>query len=92
MNIVLTISIFTPRSDEMTYIKVLAIESHFSENDILIDFDKIQAIDDRYIVFADGEAQLSFPIKEGYKLKQIKSIASDEYDVVFTYFKYLKEV
>jgi hypothetical protein len=91
MNIVLTISIFTPRSDEMTYIKVLAIESHFSENDILIDFDKIQAIDDRYIVFADGEAQLSFPIKEGYKLKQIKSIASDEYDVIFTYFKYLKE-
>jgi hypothetical protein len=76
----------------MTYIKVLAIESHFSENDILIDFDKIQAIDDRYIVFADGEAQLSFPIKEGYELKQIKSIASDEYDVVFTYFKYLKEV
>ena len=75
----------------MTYIKVLAIESHFSENDILIDFDKIQAIDDRYIVFADGEAQLSFPIKEGYKLKQIKSIASDEYEVIFTYFKYLKE-
>jgi hypothetical protein len=75
----------------MRYIKVLAIESHFSENDILIDFDKIQAIDARYIVFADGEAQLSFPIKEGYKLKQIKSIASDEYDVVFTYFKYLKE-
>ena len=75
----------------MKFIKVLAIESHFSENDILIDFDKIQAIDDRYIVFADGEAQLSFPIKEGYKLKQIKSIASDEYDIVFTYFKYLKE-
>ena len=75
----------------MKFIKVLAIESHFSENDIQIDFDKIQAIDDRYIVFADGEAQLSFPIKEGYKLKQIKSIASDEYDVIFTYFKYLKE-
>ena len=75
----------------MTYIKVLAIESHFSENDMLIDFDKIQAIDGRYIVFADGEAQLSFPIKEGYNLKQIKSIASDEYEVVFTYFKYLKE-
>ena len=75
----------------MKFIIVLAIESHFSENDILIDFDKIQAIDDRYIVFADGEAQLSFPIKEGYKLKQIKSIASDEYEVVFTYFKYLKE-
>ena len=75
----------------MKLIKVLAIESHFSENDILIDFDNIQAIDDRYIVFADGEAQLSFPIKEGYKLKQIKSIASDEYDIIFTYFKYLKE-
>ena len=75
----------------MTYIKVLAVESHFSENELLVEFDKIQAIDDRYIVFADGEAQLSFPIKEGYKLKQIKSIASDEYDVVFTYFKYMKE-
>ena len=75
----------------MKFIKVLSIESRFSSNDILIDFDRIVFQDGKYTVYADGEAQLSFPIKEGYKLKQIKSIASDEYDVVFTYFKYLKE-
>ena len=76
----------------MKFIKVLSIESRFSSNDILIDFDRIVFQDGKYTVYADGEAQLSFPIKEGYKLKQIKSIASDEYDIVFTYFKYLKEV
>ena len=72
----------------MKFIKVLAIESHFSENDILIDFDKIQAIDDRYIVFADGEAQLSFPIKENCALRPIKSVTADEHGVTFIYYKY----
>ena len=74
----------------MKFIKVLAIESHFSENDILIDFDKIQAIDDRYIVFADGEAQLSFPIKENCALRPIKSVAADEHGVTFIYYKYVE--
>ena len=75
----------------MKFIKVLAIESHFSENDILIDFDKIQAIDDRYIVFADGRVELRFPVKTGYGIRPIKSITNMEYDVTFIYYKYQED-
>jgi hypothetical protein len=75
----------------MNYIKVLAIESHFSQNDILIDFDKIIFQDGKYTVYADGEAQLSFPIKENCALRPIKSVAADEHGVTFIYYKYQED-
>ena len=74
----------------MKFIKVLAIESHFSENDILIDFDRIVFQDGKYTVYADREVQLSFPIKENCALRPIKSVAADEHGVTFIYYKYVE--
>lgn len=74
----------------MKFIKVLSIESRFSSNDILIDFDRIVFQDGKYTVYADGEAQLSFPIKENCALRPIKSVAADEHGVTFIYYKYVE--
>ena len=75
----------------MRYIKVFCLESRFSDNDILLDFDCIQVLKDRYVVMSDGEAQFSFPILQGYAIKPIKSFYADELDATFIYFKYMKE-
>ena len=76
----------------MNYIKVFCLESRFSDNDILLDFDCIQVLKDRYEVVSDGEAQISFPILPGYAIRVVKSFYAEELDVTFVYFKYLKEV
>jgi hypothetical protein len=61
------------RRGKMRYIKVFCLESRFSENEILLDFDCIQVLKDRYVVMSDGEAQFSFPILQGYAIKPIKT-------------------
>ena len=76
----------------MNYIKVFCLESRFSDNDILLDFDCIQVLKDRYVVMSDGESQTSFPILPGYAIRVVKSFYAEELDVTFVYFKYLKEV
>jgi hypothetical protein len=91
MNTALTISIFMSRSDEMNYVKVIAVESHFSENELLVEFDYIKKGNGRYVVYCDGEPQIIFPTKEGYELRLTKSVAADEVGVVFLYYK-LEEV
>ena len=75
----------------MRYIKVFCLESRFSENEILLDFDCIQVLKDRYVVMSDGEAQFSFPILPNHMIKPIKTFYADELDATFIYFKYMKE-
>jgi hypothetical protein len=76
----------------MKYIKVYCLESRFSKEDILLDFDFIRNKGDRYEVVSDGEIQTSFPILPGYAIRVVKSFYAEELDVTFVYFKYLKEV
>ena len=71
----------------MTYIKVIAVESHFSENELLVEFDYIKKGNGRYVVYCDGEPQIIFPTREGYELRLTKSVAADEVGVVFLYYK-----
>ena len=75
----------------MTYIKVYCLSSHFSKEDILLEFDFIRNEGDRYEVVSDGEIQISFPILPGYAIRVVKSFYAEELGVPFVYFKYLKE-
>ena len=76
----------------MKYIKVYCLESRFSDNDILLDFDYIKNKGDRFEVISDGSIQTSFPILPGYAIRVVKSFYAEELDATFVYFKYLKEV
>lgn len=76
----------------MKYIKVYCLESRFSDNDILLDFDYIQVFKDRYEVVSDGEIQTSFPILPGYAIRVVKNYYIAEEETTFVFFKYLKEV
>ena len=74
----------------MKYIKVYCLESRFSDNDILLDFDVIKNKGDRYVVISDGSPQTSFPILPNHAIKPIKSFYADELNVTFVYFKYME--
>ena len=74
----------------MSYIKVLAIKTAYSKDDLLINFDKIIRLGNEYLVYADDEIEVRFPVKPRYGIRPIKSVASDEYDLTFVYFKYLE--
>ena len=76
----------------MTYIKVYCLNSHFSKEDILLEFDFIRNEGDRYEVVSDGSVQTSFPILPGYAIRVVKSYYIAEEEVTFVFFKYLKEV
>ena len=76
----------------MKYIKVYCLESRFSNNDILLDFDYIKNEGDRYVVVSDGSPQTSFPILPNHAIKPVKSYYVADEDVAFVFFKYLKEV
>ena len=76
----------------MNYIKVFCLESRFSDSDILLDFDCIQVLKDRYVVMSDGESQTSFPILPGYAIRVVKSYYIADEETTFVFFKYLKEV
>ena len=76
----------------MNYIKVYCLNSHFSKEDILLEFDFIRNEGDRYEVVSDGSVQTSFPILPGYAIRVVKSFYAEELDITFVYFKYLKEV
>jgi hypothetical protein len=75
----------------MKYIKVYCLESRFSDNDILLDFDFIKNEGDRYVVVSDGSPQTSFPILPGYAIRVVKSYYIPEEETTFVFFKYLKE-
>lgn len=74
----------------MNYIKVLSLSTVYSKEDLLISFDVIRRVGNEYLVYADNEIEVRFKVKQGYSLVPIKSIASDEYDVVFIYYKYME--
>ena len=76
----------------MKYVKVYCLESRFSQNEILLDFDYIKNEGDRYVVVSDGSPQHSFPILQGYSIRPVKSYYVPDEDATFVYFKYLKEV
>ena len=76
----------------MRYIKVYCLESRFSQNDILLDFDIIKNKGDRFEVISDGSIQTSFPILPGYAIRVVKSYYIADEEVTFVFFKYLKEV
>ena len=75
----------------MKYIKVLAIESRFSDNDIFFEFDFIRKEGDKYEVVSDGIAQISFPILPGHAIRVVKNFYVPDLDNTFVYFKYLEE-
>jgi hypothetical protein len=75
----------------MKYIKVYCLESRFSKEDILLDFDYIKNEGDRYVVVSDGSPQTSFPILPGYAIRVVKSYYIAEEETTFVFFKYLKE-
>ena len=75
----------------MNYIKVYCLSSHFSKEDILLEFDFIRNEGDRYEVVSDGEIQISFPILPGYAIRVVKSYYIAEEETTFVFFKYLKE-
>ena len=75
----------------MKYIKVYCLESRFSQNEILLDFDYIKNEGDRYVVISDGSIQTSFPILPGYAIRVVKSFYAEELDITFVYFKYIEE-
>ena len=74
----------------MKYINVYCLESRFSDNDILLDFDVIKNKGDRFEVISDGSIQTSFPILSGYAIRVVKSFYADELDLTFVYFKYME--
>ena len=67
----------------MKYIKVYCLNSHFSKEDILLEFDFIRNEGDRYEVVSDGSVQTSFPILPGYAIRVVKSYYIAEEDVTF---------
>ena len=74
----------------MKYIKVYCLESRFSQNEILLDFDVIKNKGDRFEVISDGSIQTSFPILPNHTIKPVKSFYADELDLTFVYFKYME--
>ena len=76
----------------MKYIKVYCLESRFSQNEILLDFDYIKNEGDRYVVISDDSPQTSFPILPGYAIRVVKSYYIADEETTFVFFKYLKEV
>ena len=75
----------------MKFIKVLAIESRFSDNDIFFEFDFIRKEGDKYEVVSDGEVQISFPALPGHAIRVVKNFYASDLDITFVYFKYLEE-
>ena len=74
----------------MKYVKVYCLESRFSQNEILLDFDVIKNKGDRFEVISDGSIQTSFPILPNHAIKPVKSFYADELDLTFVYFKYME--
>ena len=75
----------------MNYIKVYCLSSHFSKEDILLEFDFIRNEGDRYEVVSDGEVQISFPILPRYAIRVVKNFYASDLDITFVYFKYIEE-
>ena len=75
----------------MRYIKVMAIESRFSDNDIFFEFDFIRKESDRYEVVSDGITQISFPILPRHAIRVVKNFYASDLDITFVFFKYIEE-